>query len=248
MADDSSSAKLLPFYVLVDVSYSMQGDPLDSANGILRDLLDALTENPILSDKIRIGLIDFSDDARVQLPLCDLLADDVQIPALTIRGGTSYAAAFRQLRKEIEANVTQLKSDGYSVHRPVVFFVSDGAPTDEDHEWRAALTELTTYDRATKAGFPLYPNLVPFGVGGADPRILQSIIHPAGGTKPMRMFMSDQQQSAGQAISAMAEIMISSVLSSGFSMAGGGSGVILPDSSQLPAGINSFTADDEDFL
>jgi uncharacterized protein YegL len=64
---ENIGAKLLPFYVVTDVSYSMSGRKLDAANQILPRVVDALAQNPILSDKVRIGLVDFSDDAKVQL-------------------------------------------------------------------------------------------------------------------------------------------------------------------------------------
>ena len=79
---DHSGAKLLPFYLVVDVSISMSGRKLDSANRMLPSIVDALAKNPILSDKVRFGIIDFSDDAQVRLPLCDLLDPTVQLPGL----------------------------------------------------------------------------------------------------------------------------------------------------------------------
>src|SRR5262245_66224432 len=66
----SEQGILLPFYLVVDVSYSMLGPKLDAANRVVPEVADALAKNPILEDKIRFGLIDFSDDARVVLPLC----------------------------------------------------------------------------------------------------------------------------------------------------------------------------------
>jgi uncharacterized protein YegL len=246
MSEDK--AKLLPFYLIADVSYSMEGENLQAVNDIMPTLVDALAQNPILSDKVRFGLIDFADDAQVQLPLCDLLDPDLVLPGLTARGGTSFAAAFRLLRKQIEFDVSQLKGDNYSVHRPAVFFLSDGSPTDMDDEWRAAFQELTEYDRQTGVGFAMYPNMIPFGVANADPHIMQSLIHPASGTKQMRMFMMDKGNKAAEAIRAMAEILITSVLNSGMGMANGASGIALPDADQLPAGVSSFTADDEDFV
>ncbi|MGW4210929.1 vWA domain-containing protein [Lentzea sp. NPDC004789] len=246
MSEDK--AKLLPFYVVIDVSYSMDGESITAANDIMPALLDALAQNPILSDKVRFCLVDFSDDARVLLPLCDILEPSLTIPGLAVRGGTSYAAAFRLLRKTIEDDVAQLKGDSYSVHRPAVFFLSDGAPSDQEQEWRDAFAELTAYDRQSGIGFPMYPNFIPFGVAQADPRVLQQLIHPATGTKQMRMFMMDKGNTAAEAIRAMAEILVSSVVNSGNSMAGGSSGIVLPTTAQLPAGISTYSADDDDFL
>jgi uncharacterized protein YegL len=237
--------KLLPFYLVVDVSYSMQGGKLASANKIMPSVLDALASAPILSDKVRFAVIDFSDDARVRLPLCDLLDEKVTLPELALRGSTSYAAAFRLLRTELEANVKQLKADGFAVHRPVVFFLSDGIPTDTDEEWQSAFAELTVYNKETGQGFPMFPNFVPCGVQDADPKMLQALIHPATGGKQMKMYLMDEGQDPAKAINLIAEILISSMLASGTSMAAGGSGIILPDKRDTPAGITGYDADDD---
>ncbi|WP_424183593.1 vWA domain-containing protein [Actinokineospora sp. G85] len=242
----SEQGKLLPFYVVIDVSYSMSvGNKLDTANKIMPQVLDAVAKAAILSDKVRFGVIDFSDEAQVRLPLCDILDDGVQLPALSVRGGTSFAAAFRLLRTEIESNVKQLKADGFQVHRPAVFFISDGVPTDQESVWQAAFNDLTAYDKAKGTGFSMYPNFVPFGVDDAAPKTLQKLIHPTTGSKPMRMFLQGEESDAAGAIAGMAEVLISSVLASGDSMAGGGSGIILPSNDELPKGLTSYTADDD---
>ncbi len=229
-------SRLLPFYVVLDVSYSMGGAKLDALNTILPAVVDAITENPILADKVRLCLIDFSDDARVRMPLCDVLAQE-DLPTLTVRGATSWAAAFRLLRSEIEANVHQLKADGYQVHRPAVFFLTDGLPTDTGHEWRAAFADLV--------GQKAYPNIIPFGVSDADPRELQAVIFPNGGPKQMRMYLMDEGADAGKAISALAEVLVTSVLASGHSMSMGSSGIVLPDGDSLSPEIKAYSADDD---
>lgn len=240
-------AKLLPFYLVVDVSWSMDGSKLDAANKIMGELIDALAQAPIISDKVRFAMLDFADDARVQLPLCDILSEDLVVPGLSPRGSTSYAAAFRLLRQEIAHNVAQLKVDGFSVHRPAVFFLTDGEPNPGDG-WEQTFAELTEFDRTTKTGFPLYPNVIPFGVDDANPGTLRKLIHPNTGTKAMRMYLMAEGQNPGTAISAMAEILISSVLSSGESVAQGGSGIMLPADEDLPDAVTSHAFDDDDFL
>jgi uncharacterized protein YegL len=237
---NAPQGKLLPFYLVIDVSFSMQGNKIQAVNEMMPAVLDALAQAPILSDKVRFALIDFSSDARVRLPLSDLLDENTRIPELTTRTVTSYAAAFRLLRKEIEQNVRQLKADGYAVHRPAVFFLSDGTPTDTTTEWQSAFRELTS--------FPMFPNVVPCGVGDADPKTLQALIHPAEGSKQMRMYLMNQGEDAAKAISTIAEVLISSVLASGESLAKGASGLILPEEKDLPSGVSAFTADDEDFV
>lgn len=222
---------LLPFYLVIDVSFSMSGSKLDAANQILPEVTDALAINPILSDKIRFGLVDFSDDARLVLPLCDPTTLNT-LPGLAIRGGTQYGAAFRLLRSQLESDVTQLRADGFKVHRPAVFFLSDGEPGDN---WKQDFAALTEYDPATGIGFKWYPVVVPCGVESADKDIMRELVHPLTKSK---LYMMRPGGDAAAAIKAMAEVLISSVLASGQSVGQGGAGLVLPDKSQLPADID----------
>jgi uncharacterized protein YegL len=242
MTEVATKAKILPIYLVVDVSYSMSEDgKMSSANGIVDELRNALAEHPVIADKVRFSVIDFSDDSQVVLPLCDLSMQSGNY-TFSPRGGTSFVAAFRQLRGQIEQDVSQLKADGFDVHRPAVFFISDGEPTDGEQEWRQAFDELTAYDKATKTGFPFFPNLIPFGVG-ARPETLREIIHPKSRSKA---YFMKEGASAGEALRQMTEILVASTLMSGASFGNGGPGFVLPDENDLPEDL--IVADYEDLL
>lgn len=209
---------ILPFYLVADVSYSMtqQSSPdaesaLAAANKMAMAVKDALDEAPLLKDKVRFSLIDFSDDARIQIPLCDLSDLGVdQLPTLVARGGTSFAAAFALLRSTIEADAAQLHADGHKVHRPAVFFLTDGEPTDRPDEWQAAFARLVD------PTFRGRPNVVPFGVSGASEDTLKQLVHPVG---RMRHFVANSDHDAADAIRSMAEIMVGSIIASANSIA-----------------------------
>jgi uncharacterized protein YegL len=245
-APQDDKAKLLPFYLVCDVSQSMvDSGALLEANNILPSLVQALEKDPIICDKVRFGVIDFSDDARVVLPLCDLL-EQTSLPALEGRGKTSYRAAFELLKAEIERNVNQLKADGFAVHRPAVFFLSDGAPTDTEAEWKAAFADLTVYDKASGTGNRMYPNIIPFGLQGCDPQVLQEVIHPKNPPeRAMRLFLAEQDQTPASAVTKMAKLLVTSVIQSSTGMAEGGNGIVLPKGED---GIKSYGADDDVFL
>ena len=226
-----SEQLVLPFCVLADVSYSMtqqpqggEGDtPLEALNTLVPAVKDALDENPILGDKIRFAVVDFSDEARTQIPLCDLMKVPTDsIPTLTARGGTSFAAAFTALRQQIESDVRQLKADGHKVHRPAVFFLTDGEPTDTEDQWRSAFAELTAQS------FKARPNIIPFGVGDAPKNVLDQLVFPVG---KMRSFKARDGQDPAGAIRVMAEVLIGSVIASANSVSADGDsgGFVLPD-------------------
>jgi hypothetical protein len=71
-----------------------------------------------------------------------------------------------------------------------------------------------------------------------------SLIHPASGSKKMALYMMEPGHEPAKAITGMAEILISSMIQSGYSLAAGNTGTILPPQSSLPAGIKQYDPDD----
>lgn len=233
---------VLPFYVMVDVSYSMtqvptkvidgvaSESPLSAGNRIVHEVKKALELSPILADKVRFSLLDFSDESYVAIPMCDISrVAPADIPVLQARGGTSFAAAFNLLRRQIPQDVAQLKADGHKVHRPAVFFLTDGEPTDGDGEWQQAFAALTD------PSFHERPNVIPFGVAEAKKNVLDQLAFPQrtdpSDTKGMRSFIAREGSDPASAITSMAEMLISSILASANSFTGGASsaGFIPPE-------------------
>jgi uncharacterized protein YegL len=212
MSLDSASGddkyKALAFYIVADVSYSMhESGAIISANTLLKEVHDAIVAAPVIADVVRLGVIDFSDDALVLLRLGDL-RDVTTIPELQVRGGTSFAAAFRRLRQEIERDIPALKGDNYQVFRPAVFFITDGQPTDSPATLQAAFAELTAKD------FRYRPNVIPFGVGDATKASVDPWVFPTAGEKQMRSYVAKDGADPAKAITEMAHLLISSILAS----------------------------------
>ena len=158
--------QVLPMYFVGDESHSMAGDPIAAVNQGLIDLRDEVAKHPLIGKKVRFGIITFAESAQTRLELSEL-SEDLVLPTLAPRGrGTSYASAFEALRQTIPADVALLKSGGYQVHRPTVFFLSDGLPTEKAEKWQARLTELKD------PSFRERPNILAFGVGDADPEVI----------------------------------------------------------------------------
>ncbi|MEV6972900.1 VWA domain-containing protein [Kitasatospora sp. NPDC093806] len=155
--------QILPFYAVCDESGSMSAD-IDTLNKALYALHQEISTNPTIADKTRFGLIGFSTDANELQPLVDL-SDLDELPALEASGLTSFGNAFGLLRQAIERDVEQLKAEGHDVYRPVVFFLSDGVPTDEDWE--------QPYQDLLAAAFR--PHIIAFGIGQADRGVIARV-------------------------------------------------------------------------
>ena len=195
--------QVLPMYFVGDESHSMAGDPIAAVNQGLIDLRDEVAKHPLIGKKVRFGIITFADTAETRLDLSEL-SEDLVLPTLASRGrGTSYASAFEALRQTIPADVALLKSSGYQVHRPSVFFLSDGQPTDKAEKWRARLDELKD------PGFRERPNVLAFGVGDADPAVIRELA-----SAPRYGFMMTSGASTAGAIAEFAASMLNSMVAS----------------------------------
>ena len=142
---------LLPVYVLADESYSLFDHAQELNNGLV-SLYDALRAEPMIAAKVRLSILGFSDDVEVRLALADLRNVE-NLPRLRIRNNTNYQAVFKDLLTRIPHDVNMLKTSDYLVHRPAVFFLSDGQPND-DSDWlepRERLIDKTITPAAPKS-------------------------------------------------------------------------------------------------
>jgi uncharacterized protein YegL len=156
---------VFPVFLLVDVSASMSGGPIEAVNKALPDIQHEMRSNPMVGEIARIGVVTFSDESRVALPLCDIA--EAALPELLVEGGTNFAAGFRGVRQAIDAGMGSLPK-GTPVYRPVVFFMSDGAHQARE-DWTDALKSLRD------PGWKFAPEVVAFGLADAHREELQRI-------------------------------------------------------------------------
>ncbi|MEY9893758.1 uncharacterized protein YegL [Catenulispora sp. MAP5-51] len=192
---------LLPAYVLVDESASM-GPYVDDLSAGLVSLCEELRAAPMLAAKLRLAVLGFSDDVRVHLAVADM-RQETNLPRVTVRGSTNYGAAFSDLAGRIPTDVRFLRDQGYKVHRPVVFFLSDGQPTD--FGWKRALGKLTDRQR-----MPAAPNIIACGMGTAQRQTIAEVA-----SRPEFGFIAQRGADLGRAISEFFHALTASLIASG---------------------------------
>jgi uncharacterized protein YegL len=163
----------------------MEGARIESVNQGIADIIRVIAGDPVVDEKARVGIIAFNDLAKVVLPLTKL-TDLSQVPGCVAGGTSSYVSVFQLLKTEITRDVDRLREEGFRVQRPYVFFLSAGVPNAED--WRRSLGELVD------TNFKCSPNIVSFGVVGADPAVIQEVAtpFPLGGSKNQKLaFLAD---------------------------------------------------------
>lgn len=155
---------VLPCYVVCDVSLSMT-DHLDELNAGLREFHGAVHADSAVAALVRCCVVGFAGRPKVLRPLYEM-ATPPELPEMG--RGTNFGPAFTLLREAIDRDVRGLKAQRVGVHRPIVFFLSDGQPTDPV-TWPAAYAALT--DPAWTAR----PHVIAYGVGDADQNTLGRI-------------------------------------------------------------------------
>jgi uncharacterized protein YegL len=83
------------------------------------------------------------------------------------QGQTRLGKCVDEISVIIRRDIDRLRAEGRTVLRPVLFFITDGRPTDA---WRRRLT--TFLDRTAN---PAAPNVIAFGVGNANEETISTI-------------------------------------------------------------------------
>lgn len=222
---------VMPFYLVCDVSYSMVNDMPELNDGIRR-LRRAVVSEPVVDDVAQIGILTFSDSAKVVLPLSQMSWNDV--PVLSAEGGTNYGAAFRLLSQVIAQDAASLKAQGYKVYRPCVFFLSDGEPSDSD--WDRTFRDTLTYDAVNGRGMKAHPVFVPFGFRDASEHVLRRLAYPLGKGK----WYHSKSHSVEVALRGILDVIMNSVIGSGMSVSTGQPTLVQP----TPAPDSGITSGD----
>lgn len=164
--------KVLPLYFLCDVSESMgwpkeaPKKPIDALNEGLKDLIVGIKEIGDVRDLVRISVISFSSNSRVELPLASIEMETV-LPQLTAGGVTNLKSGLELLSNKIAADIKHFIETKQPTYRPTVFIFTDGVPTNSagepeigDGEWGAVLDELDSK--------PWTPRVYPYPLGAAN--------------------------------------------------------------------------------
>jgi len=129
----------LPVYLLIDTSYSMEGEALEAVQNGLDSLVTALRRDPQALETAYLSIIEFNSTAKQLEELKEL--SEFQVPTLKTNGMTSMGEALKVLVESIKREVI---NSGRRDWRPIVFLFTDGEPTDDLQEGIKALRTIKT--------------------------------------------------------------------------------------------------------
>ncbi len=118
----------LPVYLLLDVSGSMTGEPIEAVKNGVQMMHSALRKDPYALESAFISVITFDSKVSQVVPLTEVA--QFQPPVFNASGTTALGAALQEVvhcaNREVAKSTPEQKGDW----KPLVFIMTDGAPTD----------------------------------------------------------------------------------------------------------------------
>jgi uncharacterized protein YegL len=154
-----------PCLLLVDVSQSMKGRPIQQVNEGLRAFRDSLAEDSLASKRVEVSLLTFGP-VRVRQHF--ETADEFIPPALSTEEDTPLGQAILDGLDLLDARKELYRQNGVAYYRPWVFLLTDGSPTDGE-VWKQAARRVREGESSKSFSF------FAVGVQGANMDILDAI-------------------------------------------------------------------------
>jgi uncharacterized protein YegL len=127
----------LPVYLLIDTSWSMQGDPIQSVQSGIQLLIDNLQGDPTALETAWLSLMTFDSNVNVICELTELAEFEAQ--ALTCNGMTSMGAGITEVLNRISMEVKKQSASERGDYKPMIFIMTDGEPNDD---WKGPADQL----------------------------------------------------------------------------------------------------------
>ena len=132
----SDFVRRLPVYLLLDCSGSMHGERIEAVKQGVRSLISELKNDPQALETAYVSVITFSSTAKQEVALTELML--FKEPELKASGATMFGRALDLLMECIRTEVRKSTETQKGDWRPLVFILTDGAPSDVEDFKRAA--------------------------------------------------------------------------------------------------------------
>jgi len=137
-----------PCILLVDVSSSMNGEPIRQLNEGLVTFQQELQRDPLASVRVEVALISFGSQAKLEQDFVS--ASQFRAASLTASGSTHMGEAINLALDQLRTRKDTYRRNGISYYRPWIFLITDGEPTDE---WQSAARRVQQEEASRAVAF-----------------------------------------------------------------------------------------------
>ena len=160
---NASDSHMALIFVL-DVSYSMDGPPIEQLNEGLNRFKEEVCRDKQTRDILDIAIIRFNDSYKV---VQDFVPIEYMEPVyLTAGGGTQYTEPIREALHLVDERSRFYRRSGTEPYKPWILLVTDGAPMDDI---TGVAAEIMMMQEAGKVRF------IALGVGDYDSATLKRL-------------------------------------------------------------------------
>lgn len=157
-----------PCVLLLDVSASMSGKPIDALNEGLQRFQDEIQKDELAARRCDIAVVTFSTEVKVVQDF--VTGSSFEAPRLGVEGLTYMGTGIQKALDIVEDRKAVYRQNGVDLYRPWVIMITDGAPQGED----ASEIQVAT-DRVRQAEGGRHASFWAVGVEGADMEVLKSV-------------------------------------------------------------------------
>lgn len=136
-----------PCILLLDVSGSMKGQPVNELNQGIRVFKDELMADEMAAKRVEVAIVTFGP---VQTATEFQTADVFEPPVLEAHGDTPIGAAIEAGLTLLDQRKQAYRRNGIAYYRPWIFLITDGGPTDY---WKAAAEKVKAGEAANHFSF-----------------------------------------------------------------------------------------------
>lgn len=163
--------------LVLDVSGSMSGDPIDQLNQGLKDFQKELQNDFVAAQRIEVAIVTFG--STVNTVVQPKLSADFEMPTLNTSGSTKMVDGVRAAINIVEERKNWYKSTGQTYYRPWIMLITDGEP-DRDQDVVGLSSEIN--NKIDSKGFSFYA----VGVEGYNHSKLSQICHHSTPPLPLK--------------------------------------------------------------
>lgn len=127
----------LPVFLVLDISGSMTGEPIEAVKNGVQVLVSTLRQDPYALETAFLSVITFDSAARQLVPLTELSM--FQMPDIQATGTTALGDALSLLANKVSTEVVKTTAEVKGDWKPLVFLMTDGEPTDN---WQKGLADF----------------------------------------------------------------------------------------------------------